>query len=57
MIGTIIILALLVGETSCGRPYLFPFEPFNKNAQKDAIIITNNAKYKMDKGDKDEKNN
>lgn len=57
MIGTIIILALLVGETSCGRPYLFPFEPFNKNAQKDAIIITNNAKYKMDKSDKDEKNN
>ena len=54
MIGCIIILALLVSEKSCGKSYLFPFEPFNKNAQKDAIIITNNAKYNTSKDDKDE---
>lgn len=51
MIGCIIILALLASEKSCGKSYLFPFEPFNKNAQKDAILITKDSKYKMNKGD------
>ncbi len=56
MMGLIIILALLASEQSCGKPYFFPFEPFNKNAQKDTILMTKDAKFKINDGDDDENN-
>lgn len=36
--GCIIILSLLISETSCGKSYFSPFEPFSIKGQKDAII-------------------
>lgn len=58
MFGCIIMIALLVSKKSCGKPYFSPFEPFNKKAQKDAIISTNSFKFNpnnvFDKEDKDE---
>ena len=58
MFGCIIMVALLVSRRSCGKPYFSPFEPFNKKAQKDAIISTNSFKFNpnnvFDKEDKDE---
>ena len=60
MFGCIIMVALLVSRRSCGKPYFSPFEPFNKKAQKDAIISTNSFKFNpnnvFDKEDKDEEN-
>ena len=60
MFGCIIMIALLVSKKSCGKPYFSPFEPFNKKAQKDAIISTNSFKFNpnnvFDKEDKDEEN-
>lgn len=44
MFGCIIIFALLASETSCGKPYLSPFEPFNLKKQKDAILIKKEGK-------------
>ena len=38
MFGLIIMIAILASQKSCGKPYLSPFEPFNKEAQKDAIL-------------------
>lgn len=37
--GILIILAFLVKESSCGKPYFSPFEPFNIKRQKDAILF------------------
>ena len=58
MFGCIIMIALLVSRRSCGKPYFSPFEPFNKKAQKDAIISTNSFKFNpnnvFDKEDNDE---
>lgn len=42
--GCIIILAFLLSETSCGKPYLSPFEPFNLKKQEDAILMKKNIK-------------
>lgn len=61
MFGFIIIIALLVSEKSCSKPYLSPFEPFNKKGQEDAIINKKEAKFHpqniFEKEDKDEKYN
>lgn len=38
MFGILIIIAMLVSGSSCGKPYFSPFEPFNKERQKDALI-------------------
>lgn len=38
MFGVLIILAMLVSGSSFGKPYFSPFEPFNKERQKDAVI-------------------
>lgn len=58
MFGCIILITLLVSRKSCGKPYFSPFEPFNKKAQKDAIISTNSFKFNpnnvFNKEDKDE---
>ena len=45
MFGCIIILALILSEKSCGKPYFSPFEPFNLKKQKDAIIVTKDSKF------------
>ena len=45
LFGSVILVTFLVSQKSCGKPYFSPFEPFNKKAQKDAIIITKNAKF------------
>ncbi len=45
MFGCIILVALLASHESCGKPFLAPFEPFNKNAQKDAIILDKVSKF------------
>lgn len=45
LFGSVILVTFLVSQKSCGKPYFSPFEPFNKKAQKDAIIITQNAKF------------
>lgn len=44
MFGCLIMLAILISQTSCGKPYFAPFEPFNKNGLKDAILIFKDAK-------------
>lgn len=44
MFGILIILAMLVSTTSVGKSYFSPFEPFNKNKQKDAVIFSKKAK-------------
>lgn len=46
LFGSVILITFLVSQKSCGKPYFSPFEPFNKKAQKDAILITQNAKFK-----------
>lgn len=48
MFGCIIMVTVLVSQRSCGKPYFAPFEPFNKKAQKDAIIIKKEAKLHPD---------
>ncbi len=45
MFGCIILIALLASYKSCGKPFLFPFEPFNKIGQKDAILLDKNSKF------------
>lgn len=45
MFGIIIMITILVSETSCNKAYSYPFEPFNKNAQKDAIISEKKVKF------------
>lgn len=57
MFGMIILMVSLVSKKSCGKPYFSPFEPFNKSAQKDAIISTNNAKFYPTKVFKKEQQN
>lgn len=42
LIGTIILFIRLYSLKSLGKPYLYPFLPFNKQEQKDAIIKVNN---------------
>ncbi|MEG2351311.1 MAG: spore germination protein [Bacilli bacterium] len=42
--GILILLAILVSEQSCGKPYFSPFEPFNLNGQSDAIILNTKSK-------------
>lgn len=58
MFGCIILIALLASHKSCGKSFLAPFEPFNKNAQKDAIILDKTSKFHpqnvFTKEDKDE---
>ena len=44
MFGFLIILAMLVSTTSVGKSYFSPFEPFNKEKQKDAVIFSKKAK-------------
>ena len=60
MFGFIMLMALLISQNSCGKPYFSPFEPFNFKAQKDAIITKKSAKFNpdivYDKDDDDEKN-
>ena len=59
LFGVIILLASLVSQRSCGKPYLSPFEPFNKKAQKDALFTNKESKLKpqniFTKEDKNEK--
>ena len=59
MFGLIIMIAILASQKSCGKPYLSPFEPFNKEAQKDAILefkdVKLNPKNIYTKEDYDEK--
>ena len=59
MFGFIIMIAILASQKSCGKPYLSPFEPFNKEAQKDAILefkdVKLNPKNIYTKEDYDEK--
>ena len=59
LFGVIILLASLVSQRSCGKPYLSPFEPFNKKAQKDALFTDKESKLKpqniFTKEDKNEK--
>ncbi len=43
--GFLIMLAMLVSERSCGKPYFSPFEPFSLKGQNDAIITDNKAKF------------
>lgn len=45
MFGCIIILAFLLSETSCGKPYLAPFEPFNFKKLSDTILMKKNTKF------------
>ena len=42
LIGTVILFIRLYSLKSLGKPYLYPFLPFNKLEQKDAIIKVNN---------------
>lgn len=42
LFGTIILFIRLYSLKSLGKPYLYPFLPFNKLEQKDAIIKVNN---------------
>lgn len=44
MFGCIIMGAVLVSQRSCGKPYMAPFEPFNKKSQDDAILVKKEAK-------------
>ena len=44
MFGFLIILAKLVSTSSLGISYFSPFEPFNKEKQTDAIIVTEKGK-------------
>ena len=44
MFGCIILVTVLVSQRSCGKPYLAPFEPFNKKDQVDAILVKKEAK-------------
>lgn len=59
MFGCIIMVTVLVSQRSCGKPYLAPFEPFNKKAQEDAILVKKEAKLHpnniYNKEDEDEK--
>lgn len=57
MFGFIILVALLVSNYSCNKPYFFPFEPFSKKGNKDAILIKNNYKFNPLKVFKREDNN
>lgn len=59
LFGCIMILAMLVSVTSCGKPYFSPFEPFNLSKQKDTLITNKKMKFhpenifnKEDKNDK-----
>jgi len=45
LFGCLIILAMLVKESSCSIPYFSPFEPFNKLKQKDAIITKKRFRF------------
>lgn len=42
LLGTIILFIHLYSLKSLGKPYLYPFLPFNKLEQKDALIKVNN---------------
>ncbi|MBQ9013273.1 MAG: spore germination protein [Bacilli bacterium] len=44
MFGLLIIIAMLVKNSSLNKAYSYPFEPFNKEAQKDAIISKKDRK-------------
>lgn len=61
MFGCIIMIALLVSQTSCKKPYLSPIEPFNKKRQKDTLFVSKKSKFFppniFSKEDKDEKDN
>lgn len=61
MFGCLIMLALLVSQKSCDKPYFAPFEPFNKQGLKDAILIFKEAKLHpkniYTKEDNNEENN
>ncbi len=46
LLGTIILFLRLYTLRSFGKPYLYPFLPFNKIEQKDAIIKTSNRGVK-----------
>ena len=46
LLGTTILLIRLYTLKSLGKPYLYPFFPFNKEEQKDAIIKVNNRGMK-----------
>lgn len=46
LLGTIILFIRLYSLKSLGKPYLYPFLPFNKEEQKDAIIKVNNRGMK-----------
>lgn len=46
LLGTIILFFRLYTLKSLGKPYLYPFLPFNKDEQKDAIIKVNNRGMK-----------
>ena len=56
--GLLIILAMLIKESSCNKAYFSPFEPFNLEKQKDAIIFKRkmrlNPKNIFSKEDKNE---
>lgn len=43
--GTLIILATILMQNSCGVPYFAPFEPFNVSGVKDAISPTKKQKF------------
>ena len=44
MFGVLIILAMLVSQTSYGKAYFSPFEPFNRKKQKDAVLSSSKAR-------------
>ena len=45
MFGVIIMFALLVSESSLGKPYFSPFEPFNKKGQANGVFIKKSFKF------------
>lgn len=59
--GTFILFALLISETSCGKPYFSPFLPFDIKRLKDTILVNNKYKFNpkniFDKGENNEENN
>lgn len=55
--GCLIMLAMLVSERSCGKPYFAPFEPFSLKGQNDAIITDNKAKFHPEEIFKEEDKN
>ncbi len=45
LFGSLIILATLVSQSSCGVPYFSPFEPFSLKEQPNVIIPTKKEKF------------